>query len=297
MTYKANSTYFINHRIITNNVQANGSATNVVEFTFTDSATFTPAVALHVVVEVDGNAIIKESNSAIYSTVTDGNGKTTVNITNTVAEEINVSTFVISSQSENDEVTVTFKPVSDRFYISSVTNANHTFTAAQPKIAWAGASFILHTEGGSGQIEWETKGATAEVIVEGNDLDRTAGVTILARTDQPCTIIATDTLSGESDQYILEVETFLQPESTESVSYDVAKSHHPDSLTSLELYKQLYTEWGDMTAYVAQGWNVDNDYWTSDEDFGSVTVFNLQNGTDYQSGTWFVKKHYCFIVG
>ncbi len=297
MSYQAGTTYIIQHRVITNNAQANGGAANVVEFTFTDATSFKPAVALPVVVEVDGNAVIKESNSAIFSTVTDGNGKVTANITDTVAEEITVSTFVISSQSENDEATVTFKPVSDRFYISSATNANHTFTADQPKTAWAGASFILHTTGGNGPIDWKVTGATEEVIVEGNDLDRTAGVTIKARTDQPCVITATDTLSGESDQYILEVETFVQPQADETVSYGEAKKHHPDSLASLELYKQIYTEWGDMTAYANQGWNVDSEYWTSDEVLGGVKIFNMQSGTDNSTGTLWVLHYYCFIVG
>ncbi len=193
---------------------------------------------------------------------------------------------------------MTFKPTADRFYISSATNSNHTFSTEQPKTAWAGASFTLNTVGGSnGKIEWKWSGATEEIVVEGNDLDRTAGVTIKARTYQPCIITATDTISGESDQYILEVETLFQPECDKRVSHNDAKKNHPDSLVSLDNYKQLYAEWGDMSAYTSQGWKVDDVYWTSDEVFGGVKVYDLQSGTDNTSGTFLVAHYYSFSVG
>lgn len=298
MTFKVDSNYIIKHRIITDNAQANGGVTNAVEFSFINATSYEPAVALPVVIETNGSAIIKESNSSIFKTVTDGNGKVVSNITDTVHEDITVATFVIFSLSDSDRVKLKFKPISDRFYISSATNANHTFTRDQPKTAWAGASFTLNTVGGSnGKIEWKWSGATEEIVVEGNDLDRTAGVTIKARTYQPCIINATDTITGESDQYILEVENLLQPECDKRVFHNDAKKNHPDSLVSLDIYKQLYAEWGDMSAYTSQGWKVDDVYWTSDEVFGGVKVYDLQSGTDNTSGTFLVEHYYSFIVG
>lgn len=294
------SKYLITPRVIVNNMQANGAEMNVIEFTFTDSSSYDPAAGLTVVISVDSasSAVIKESSSAYYKTDTNTYGKVTASITDTIAESATITAFVFSSQSEKAQATVIFKEVSDHFYISRASSTNKTFTAEQPKTAWNGASFTLYTEGGSGQIDWTVSGATAEVIVEGDDLERTANVTILSKMEQPCIITATDSVSGEADTYVFNIENFIQPEATEKVGFNTAKGTHPNSLMNLTQYQQLFDEWGDMSAYASQGWSTDDVYWTSNEEIlGYVTVFNLQYGIDSNVQQLGVSHYYSFIVG
>lgn len=291
--------YIISAKALNDNVSADGVSTIEVEFTFTDTATYDPAKALPVVIELEDTktAVIKANNSMIYKTVTDGSGKVTVSITDTVDESVVVTAFVLASQSDNSQVTITFLPTGDVFGITSVTNANKTFTTGEPTVAWKGASFTIHTKGGSGPIVWTTSGATQEIVVEGDETERTAGVTILAMPQQSTIIKATDTYTNESDEIVIDIKTFVEPHTTKK-SLPAIILTYKNALLAPDDYATIYKEWGNMGSYESQGWKVDDVYWTSE--YGAITgiAYDLSSGTekvDFDNIT--VKHYFCIETG
>lgn len=297
--FKADQNYEVDLRILTNNAQGNGSSKNSVDAYFTEKESLDPAIGLEVVLRVDGNALIVESNGPQYKTVTDGNGKAHINITNDESGPVIVTAFVFSDPNQNASTSINFTEVSSGFRIKEAINKNHSMAQGHPSIAWKGASFIISTEGGSGNITWEVKGAIQEIIVEGNDLDRSAGVTIMEKPNQPCVIIATDTLSNESSEYVFSISDFIQPMTTKKVTLGDAIKAHGSSILSPFDYRDLFTEWGDMSAYSTENWKADLEYWSSEyHSLGKATVANLEFGTLRETDhIGFIYKYYAFKIG
>lgn len=294
--------YKINIRVMKDNAQANGNDRNTVEAYFYSSETQLPAVGLDVVFRVDGNAIIVESNSPVYPTVTDGNGKASINVTDMKEESVIATIFVRDASTEQAETQIKFAKPSSVFRIKDAVNKNHAFLSSQPTYAWKGASFTIHTEGGRGEIKWEVHGPSTEVIVEGNDSDRSAGVTILRQPNQPCKIVATDTETGESDEYNFAIKTYINPMTNKKVSLESALDTHDKALMSPREYEQLYQEWGDMGEYSTEGWKIGTNYWTTEYSWllSTATVFNAEFGTHSESyfrPALLHKKYYAFKVG
>ncbi len=296
--------YNINMRVMKDNAQANGSDRNIVEAYVYSSETMLPEIGLSVVFRVDGSATIVESNSPAYPTVTDGNGKVSINVTD-IKEEIVTATIYIqdaTSYKQQAEIKIKFAKPSSAFRIKEAVNKNHAFLNSEPTYAWKGASFTIHTEGGRGKITWEVHGPSTEVIVEGNDSDRSAGVTILNQPNQPCKIIATDTETGESDEYVFSVKTYVNPMTNKKVSLETALDTHEGALMSPREYEQLYKEWGNMEEYSTEGWKVGTEYWTTEYNWlrFTATVFNAEFGTHSESlfrPALLHKKYYAFKVG
>ena len=280
-------------RVVNNNAQANGAEANLVEIYVYESETMLPASKLSLVIKVDGNATIKESNTPVYSTVTDGNGRASVNITNTVVELVNVEAYVLDDPNQKASTSVTFIQAHDVIKISKVYNRNHTFSAEQPTIAWIGASFTIETSGGSGKLEWSVLGSTAEVEVEPMSDSTKAGVTIKAHPYQATRIVVTDTLTGDKDEFVFFIKLFIVPNVDKQVHLSHAISEHGDYMLSLFNYQDLYKEWGDLTVYpqwVFSSYNtesdqkstaVDEDFWTNEHNLVEATVANIKDGTSH----------------
>ncbi|MEQ4922138.1 hypothetical protein [Proteus hauseri] len=295
----ADQNFIITMRVTQNNVQANGVSANIVEAYFFESETMLPAIKLDVVFLTDGNAIIKESNSPLFRTSTDGNGKAIIHITNSIPESIMVKTYILDDPNQKETMQVTFLPASDKLKISSIYNRNHTFTMEQPTIAWSGASFAIETVGGSGDLTWKVEGIKSEIDVEALN-NYSAGVTIISHPYRTVKIVVTDNITGDKDDFSFFIKLYIEPSLDKKRTLSQAINLHTDDLLSPMNYMTLNKEWGDLTVYPEWSLgigpeptildnndsNVETDavnpaeFWTNEySHLGKATVANIKDGT------------------
>ncbi|WP_413492396.1 Ig-like domain-containing protein [Morganella psychrotolerans] len=309
----ADQKFEITLRVPNDNAQANGYSENIVEAYFIESETQEPATKLDVSFRVDGNATIKESNGPFFRTSTDGNGKAIIHITNTAPEKVTVDVAVIDDPNQKESTQVTFLASSDKLKITSVYNRNHTFTAEQPTIAWTAASFIIETNGGSGDLKWAISGAVAEAEVESLN-NYSAGVTIKSHPYQPVKITVTDNITKEQDEFSFFIKLYIEPSLDIRRTLNQAISQHGEFLLSPFDYMELHKEWGDITVFPE--WSLGTgpepkeseetdadvnvaEFWTSEyQHLGKATVANIKDGTlrDSDHGA-FTKRYHAYRSG
>ncbi|KLN96055.1 Ig-like domain-containing protein [Moellerella wisconsensis] len=306
----ADQNFIITIRVTQDNAQANGASTNIVEAYILESETMLPATKLDIVFSVNGNAIIKENNSPLFRTSTDGNGKAVINITNTVSESITVKTYILNDPNQLETKEINFLPTSDKLKITSIHNRNHTFTAEQPTIAWAGASFTIETTGGSGDLDWKVEGAVAEVDIESLN-NSSAGITIKSHQYQAVKIVVTDKITSDHDDFSFFIKLYIAPSLDKTRTLSQAINLHDDALLSPINYLDIHKEWGDLTVYPQ--WSLGTspeqkilstdiietdavnlaEFWTNEySTLGKATVANIKDGTFRYSEHGSFTKHF-----
>lgn len=276
-----------------NNSQANGKDENIIRVVCQDSTTLEPVTNIDVQFKVDnGSAVFSETQSNIAKAVTSTRGIAEVHVTDTVSEKVNITCTVLSDSASTASQEMSFRPATESFSITSARNINHTFLLGEPSIAWASAEFLIMTEGGSGKgIKWTIENNAPEVTVASQDT--TTGVaTFRGYPRSAITIIATDTLTNESDTYSFTIRHFINM-SVGEVSLKSAIKSHGSYLLSPTVYSSMYKQWGDFTRYPI--WssikNKKQNFWTNEYGLISATVFNISKGTLSEEGK-FLNKHF-----
>lgn len=276
--------YVLTLMVTKDNAQANRESLNEVDATAFDAETFYPAPGVDVLFKInDSNtAFFSETNSPIYSSVTDGTGHSLAMIANSIAEKVSVTVECKGNSAISAESFVTFIEATDNLQIKSVVNSNHTFSQNQPSIAWPGASFLIETRGGSGMVNWEAVSSSAELAVNGTTTGD-CSVTILAKPRQICTVRGTDLITNDTVEWNFFIDTFVTSDFQKYHLSDAILNHGNYLLTPAE-YGRLHHEWGDMGAYSI--WDVTDVYWTSDYDETNAVVCDLSTGIFSTTTHW-----------
>ncbi len=277
------STYYLNAKMAQNNAKADGVSENVVSIYCLDDDYY-PARGIDILVRVSGNAVIKQTNQAVYHGFTDVTGSLLVSLINKTAEDVTVTVEVAGEASTRIELPVTFIENNGALAITSVKNINHTFKqVGEPTIAWAGASFIIQTSGGSGEISWKVTQSSAEVAVDSSP-DGSGVVTLRGRPRQICEIEATDLITEEKVKYNFQILSFISVDKKlENIYY--AESNYGNNMLRIDECNTLFSQWGNLSKYI--GWDLKQDYWTNDIGVFNTTLYNFSNGNTSEKWNFF----------
>lgn len=297
-TDKIDNNYILSMTIKNDNAPSDGKTPNAVSIVCIDSIDFSPAKGLNVIFTVisnSGTAFFSESQSTIYQTITDGIGIANANILDTVAEDVVIRCHVASDQASQITKTITFRQLTEKFSITSATNLNHTFLSGEPTVAWAGAEFVIHTTGGSRNIEWKINNIVQELSIIGNT-DGSATVLIKEDPRRPIDVIAEDKLTGETDRYTFYLQDFVRS-NRQKYSFEDAEDNFGNYLLPVITYERLYSQWGNLASYFIWSTAVDETYWTSERaDYINIEIPAHTDETIADDDITKVKKYFVFDV-
>lgn len=131
---------------------ADGKASNSITFTLQDSETGEALRNTRLVCIIKGQAIFTENKATLYSATTNNEGEVTVHLVSEVERLISVSCFLASSPANVLNADVCFVKPLEVFKINEIKTLNHTLYYGEPSIVWTGASFLITTRGGSGEV-------------------------------------------------------------------------------------------------------------------------------------------------
>lgn len=259
---------------LADNANADGNATNRLQYSIYDTATLVGVSGETVLFRVTkGNAKFTNGTTQ-FRTTTDSDGLAIAELTDTTAE-----TVTVSVTSTNYPTTPLTKDVNfikgGKLSISSVTTKEgRVFAKEQPTIAWNGAVIVVHLSGGSGSYTWSVTGAGLalnEILSDGAELVFSSSAT----TATTYAITATDQATLDSVSYSFILEDFYESFGSKVfyVGTDVKKLPSPEQLIN------LWSQWGPMSNY-AHWTDHTQVYWTNENNLIVATVVNLDTGSE-----------------
>lgn len=236
-----------------------------------------PVANIRVVFEVDGAAIFVNSRAGVYATSSNQDGFVEVSFTSTQIEHVELSCFIVEDKQNVVFTDFDFIKIRDIFKIERVQSRNQTLYYGEPTIIWEGASILLHTSGGSGEVEWSVGDEKKNNISLVSDDYGSAEATAVSYFTGSCEIIAKDKVTGETSNHIFDVHNYLYPTKTKTGLQEVIQDKDKKLLSKSTL-KSLYEQWGDLSTY--SEWLPNTPYWTSEYNLigNKVTVMNSSTG-------------------
>lgn len=262
--------------VVTNDgAVADGKASNSITFSVQDSETGEALRNNRLVCIIKGQAIFTENKATLYSATTNNQGEVTVHVISEAVGLVNVSCFLANSPANVLNADVSFVKPLDAFQIHEIKTLNHTLYYGEPSVVWTGASFVITTRGGSGEVIWSVLDNVNDIELQATP-DGAAQITVKAPFIGSRRVEGVDAQTQERIVYQFMVRNFVelvsQEGSLESVLIDANKQ-----LLSKEIFSSLYQQWGNLASY--EGWLPSN-YWVDQYSIEANTaqVFNSKTG-------------------
>lgn len=260
--------------VLADNAEADGNATNRLQYSIYDTATLAGVSGETVLFRVTkGNAKFTNGTTQ-YRITTDSDGLALAELTDTTAETVTVSVTSTNYPSTPLTKDVTFAKGGELTITSVTTEDGRVFAEGQPTIAWNGAVIVVHLGGGSGSYTWKVEGsglALDKILANGAQLifsnPAVTGITY--------TITATDSNTGATVSYSFTLQDFYESFGSK-VLYaltDVKSLPTPSQLVN------LWSQWGPMSNY-AHWTDKTEVYWTNAHNLVLATVVNLDTGSE-----------------
>ncbi|MFU9137856.1 Ig-like domain-containing protein [Erwinia tasmaniensis] len=236
-----------------------------------------PVANIRVVFEVDGAAIFVTSRAGVYATSSNQDGFVEVSFTSTKIEHVELSCFIVEDKQNVVFTGFDFIKIRDIFKIDRVQSRNQTLYYGEPNFIWEGASILLHTSGGSGEVEWSVGDEKKNNISLVSDDYGSAEATAISYFTGSCEVIAKDKVTGETSNHIFYVHNYLYPTKNKIGLQEVIQDKDKRLLSKSAL-KTIYDQWGDLSVY--SEWLPNTPYWTSQYNLiaNKVTVMNSSTG-------------------
>lgn len=238
-----------------------------------------PVVGVPIVFSSDNHAVLSETNSIFYGTLTDGTGLARATLKNNYSEQVVVTAKLNDSSQNIVMAKVTFVDEVKPLVVEYAKNKNHTLLNNEPSIVWDNAEFIIQTSGGSGSLQWQVVNSTGDINVLSGSKGQ--GIVSILRENYGSHVIrADDIITGESIEYSFSVVNYIYSDN-ESYFLGELLVSPPGRIISPSVYQSLCREWGNMSAY--SGWG--GDYWSSDHNMkhNLAKVMNIDTGIDRYS--------------
>lgn len=235
-----------------------------------------PVANIRVVFEVGGSAIFVNSKAGVYATSSDQDGFIEVSFTNNQIEKVELSCFVVEDKQIVVFTEFNFIEIREIFRIDRVQSKNQTLYYGEPTYIWDGASILLHTSGGSGEVEWSVSDALKNNVSLVGDDYGSAEATAVSYFTGDCEIIAKDKVTGETSNHIFDIHKYIYPGKTKIGLTEILLDKDKE-LLSKSMLKSLYDQWGDLSTY--SEWLPDTAYWTGEYNLIGVTATLMNSST------------------
>ncbi len=260
---------------VRDNASANGKDANRVSLSITRGGQ--PAEGIRVVFNVDGNAIFVNNRSGVYSAESDSHGLITLDFIDELVENVNLTSFIVEQKEETFSAEFNFVAAQGDFKIDRVQTKNQTLYYNEPTIIWDGASFILMTSCGSGEVTWEISGEDREGIRLESDEYGSAEVTAISAFVGVRSITARDKSTGETATHAFNITHYIEPGAEKITLLDAVQNKENNPLLPKSALRMLYDQWGDLSSY--NGWLPNTFYWSDEYKLSANTAWSFNDST------------------